>query len=708
MRVVRDRWGVPHITAASVDDLFVAQGFVQAGDRLFQMDLWRRSAQGRLSEVLGINFLTRDAMTRRVQDRGDINAEWAGYPPGTRAIATAFVRGINAWVTVARQQPPEEFARAGWLPEFWEPEDLLNRTDAFLGSGDALAEAFRARLVASGGSARAGALLAGTPGDAPVFAPGLDARTVTAAVSEALRSAGTDPFFTVLAGGSNAWVVSGRRSVDGAPLVAVDPHRAYANPSLRYLVHLTAPGWNVIGATAPWLPGVVIGHNDRVAWGMTAMAGPGTDTQDLFVDRLNPDNRHQVEDHGRWINTRVVLESMVAKGRPKVVRFLREYTPHGVIVAVDGEKNLAFSLRWSGMEPGAAGELGALAIDRAGSAGELRAALGGWKMPAAEFVYADRDGGVGSQVAGLVPIRAGADWTGWRALDDLPHTANPASGYVASANDSAVRTGRLRDVLGGSRTFSIDDFVTLQHDVVAVNAARLVPLLTRVRSARDDVERARQQLVRWDRRMAGESAGATIYAEWEQALRRTLADQRVDSSLADELAARTGNAFVEALTEPSRVWFDGNVVRARDALLLKALTIATDDLMKRGGPAADAWLWRQFHAVTFAHPLGITPAARARFNAGPFPVPGFADTVMATGGPGLGASVGASFAAVMDVGSWDRSVAMNAPGQSGSPASTHFKDLAARWAAGTYFPLAFSEAAVQANAESTLMLVPGR
>src|SRR4051812_25474867 len=215
VRIVRDTWGVPHIYASNQDDLFFAQGFVQAEDRLFQIDLWRRAAQGRLSEVLGANFVSRDAMTRRLQYRGDIEEDWASYGPETKAIASSFVRGINAWVDVAREHPPEEFILAGWLPETWRPEDLLNRTDAFLASGDAAADVFRARLASAVGVARAAALLGD---DAPAAVPaGIDLAMVTYQVGDALRQVGTRPFFTALhpQGGSNAWAVSGRRAADG-------------------------------------------------------------------------------------------------------------------------------------------------------------------------------------------------------------------------------------------------------------------------------------------------------------------------------------------------------------------------------------------------------------------------------------------------------------------------------------------------------------
>jgi penicillin amidase len=716
VRVVRDRWGVPHIYAEHQDDLFFAQGFVQAQDRLFQMDLWRRSAQGRLAEVLGSNFVGRDAMTQRMQYRGDLETEWAIYGADTKAIATAFVGGVNAWVAMARERPPEEFVLAGWRPEFWRPEDLLNRTDAFLASGDALDEVFRARLAAAIGSARAGALL---PGGSLVVPAGLEPAAVSYVVGDALRRVGTAPFFTGLAApvvGSNAWAVTGRRSATGAPLLAADPHRPLTNPSLRYLVHLRAPGWNVIGATSPWLPGVAIGHNDRVAWGMTSFRA---DTEDLYVERLNPRNRHQVLDRGRWINTTVARESVWVKGRSQPVGFEREETPHGVVVAVDGEKHLAFTVRWSGAEPGTAGELAALTLDRAASASEFRAALARWKMPAAEVLYVDRDGNGGSQVAALVPKRHGwtgsfpapgwtarFDWSGWLTLDELPHVVNPAEGSLVSANGSLARTARLQDALTAAAPFTIETFKRLQHDVVVWNAGQIVPLLSRVPSGRADIERARTLLLKWDRRQSIDSTAATIYAAWERRLRRRLAERRIPAELLDEFigfVARTGDVLVPSLKRPSRVWFDGDALKARDALFLDALEAAVNDPGVRD--ASGDRRWGQVNALAFEHPLAVNERARRRLNVGPFERGGYPETVMSVSRVGAQA-IGASFAAIFDVADWNRSVAQNAPGQSGSPASPHFADLAAPWAAGEYFPLLFGDAAVQANAAATLVLTP--
>ena len=731
VRIIRDRWGVPHIAASTRDDLFFAQGFVQAEDRLFQMDLWRRSVQGRLAEVLGANFVSRDAMTRRIQYRGRLDEEWASYGPDTRAIASAFVRGINAWVAIARERPPEPFVLAGWGPEFWRPEDLLNRTDAFLASGDAEAEVFRARLVAAAGAGRAAALLGA---DAPAGVPsGLDPATTTFQVGDSLREIGTRPFFTALAGpvairfqpdlstGSNAWAIDGRHSATRAPILATDPHRLLANPSSRYLVHLTAPGWNVVGATAPWLPGVALGHNDRVAWGMTAF---DADTADLYVERVNPENSHQIDAGGRWQNTNVVIDSLLVKGRAKPIPFEREYTPHGVVIGVDRAKHLVFTLRWSGAEPGAAGELGALALDRAASGSEIREALAHWKMPAVEVIYAEQSGAIGSQVAALVPIRrgwdgrlpaagwtGGSEWDGWRALDDLPHTAEPTAAYVASANQNRARMERLRAALTLStqgRLSSVEDSARLQRDVLAWNADRLVPLFARLRAERADVEQARRRLLEWNRQIAVDSSDATTYVTWERLVRRLLVAPRLPGELVDEFVTQANNMLVPALTKPSRLWFDGDVRTARDQLILRALTGAVDEVQAGAGTAASGRPWGEIHEVIFSHPLGATEAARRRFNIGPFARAGYAETLLSISGRRSDASVGASFSAVFDAADWDRSIAQNAPGQSESRDSAHFADLAKLWGTGEYFPLVFSEAAVTANAESTLTLMPRR
>ena len=589
VRIVRDRSGVPHIYAESQDDLFFAQGLVQAQDRLFQMDLWRRSNQGRLSEVLGPNFVERDAMTRRIQYRGDLDAEWASYGADTKAIALAFVRGVNAWVALARERPPEEFVHAGWKPELWSPDDLLNRTDAFVEGGDAVDELFRARFVAAVGPRRAHALL---PAEHPAaIPPGLDVTTISPVVAGSIRRAGTRPFFMGLAApvatvrANDDTVRTNDETVRLKPDTTYNTVHTLDHPSPRYLVHLNAPGWNVIGATAPWLPGVAVGHNDRIAWDA---AGFDADTQDVFVEKVNPATPHQVEDNGRWVDTTIVEDTIVIRGNPKPFVFESEFTRHGLVVASDRARNLVFTLRWSGAEPGAAGELAALALDRANSWPEFKAAVARWKMPARRFAYADVDGRSGSLVGAMIPVRRGwngalpapgwpgaCEWTGWQSLDTAQMRAKtPAASAIAQF-------------------------------------------------ARADPDRADQLL-----RALAEAGSAANSLEIQRAL------------------------IVDAIAESMRAH-----------------------------PPADA--------VVFAHALAITEAARRRFNIGPIkPAPHASGPFMMTSDP-------------VD---WDRSGALNAPGQSGSPDSAHFSDFAKRWAASEHVELAFTDAAVQAAAESTLTL----
>jgi acyl-homoserine lactone acylase PvdQ len=582
VRVVRDAWGVPHIYAKTEDDLFVAQGFVQAQDRLFQMDLWRRSAQGRLSEVLGPNFIERDAMTRRIQYTGDVGADWASHGPHTRAIAAAFVRGVNAWVAMARDRPPEQFVLAGWKPELWSADDLLNRTDAFTASGDALDEVFRARLIAAVGLPRARVLL---DGDRRMeLTTGIDAAIVPDLAAEAMRRVGTPPFFLGLA----APVVDGTvRSAHPRDASA----RPVAHPSTRYFVHLQAPGWNVIGATAPWRPGVAAGHNDRVAWSAEPF---DADTQDLYVEKLNPANARQVEDRGQWVDIETHKDRIAVRGRKAPVEFERDTTRHGVVVAFDRERHLAFALRWSGSEPGAAPELGALALDRAASSSELRAALAGWKMPARRVTYADVEGRRGSAVAALVPRRRG-----WSGTLPVPGWSGAAewSGWVQAPYPAPIPTPRA----------------------LAANA-----ILDAVRFRADRAD----------------------------ALLKTLADA---SAARDSLTAQRG-AIVDALAE---------------------------HLRERGAPVDQP--------VLFAHPLSVTDAARRRFN-------------IAAKTPSTHGSE--RFAMAFTPEDWDQSTGVGAPGQSESPDSPNFADLAALWSEGKSFPLAFTDAAVQTHAAATLTLIP--
>ena len=570
VRVVRDRHGVPHIYAQNRDDLFFAQGFVQAQDRLFQMDLWRRSVQGRLAEVLGPNFAERDAMTRRMQARVEPAAEFSLYGPEAEAIAGAFVRGVNTSLARLRAQLPQAFALAGWTPELWVPADLLNRTDAFTASADASEEVLRARIVDALGAARAAALLPGEP--IAAMPRGLEPSVVNAAVGDAIRAVGAPPFFLALA--KTVADTGTVRTPGDIPLNA----RPFSVPSRRYLVHLNAPGWNVIGATVPWLPGVESGHNDRLAWTIDPLQA---DTQDVFVERVNPSNAHEVEEQGRWVPTTTAKSTLRMRRRTEPFVFDLEWTRHGVVVAVDRERHLAFTVRWSGVEPGAAVNFAGLSLDRAASADDIRAAVEAWRMPPRKVTYDAVAGDRGELIGGVVPARRG--WTG----------NVPAPGWTGTNEWS----GWTRPV-------------------------RALP------------ESAISRLAR-------------------------APSERVESLLRD---LRRGESNSRAL-----------VVNAIADLL-------------RGERESTA-------PVIFAHVLSVTPAARRRFDIGPL------TPVRAGAEP---------FAIAFDSHDWDRSTAINAPGQSEWPESGHYADQARAWAAGESITLPFTDAAVQAAAESTLTLRPPR
>ena len=745
VRVVRDHAGIPHIYAKNVDDLFFAQGFVQAQDRLFQIDLWRRSAQGRLAEILGPEFVERDRLARLMHYRGDSEAEWTSYAPDAKPIVEQFVKGINAWVTIARKNLPIEFTYAGYAPELWQPEDLLSRAEGFTMGGNALGEVFRARLTALVGPELAAQLRPPEP-RIPVKVPaGVDLSIIDDHLEAQLLTIGAGARFSQLEKqavrtdgeltpleGSNNWVVSGRKSETGKPLLANDPHRNLDHPSLRYLVHLNAPGWNVIGAVQPYLPGVSVGHNERIAWGLTVFL---TDAQDLYIEKLNPDNPRQYQYRGKWVDLATEKDRIAVKGRDTPVEVEYQYTNHGPVVTTDSKKHQAIVLRWTGAEPGTVGYLGDLSLDRAHNWEEFRKALAHHKMPAENFVYADVDGNIGYQAAGLSPVRPNwpgllpvpgwtgeYEWNGWFSVDDLPHAFNPDSGFLATANNDVLppgekrpigydwsnpaRINRIRQVLTSREKLGVTDFEKLQHDAVAWNAEQLVPLLTRLKSDDRDVEHARTQLVAWDRDMLRSSAAATIYFVWEERALQLLVGSKIAGPLAVEYARWGGDVLVPALTHPGRPWFGQNAAKDRDGLLIEALAAAVKELKQKCGNDMSQWAWGSLHSATFEHPLAVNAQMASLLNVGPISRDGYGLTPLSTGGKGFSQTVGATFREVMDVSDWDRSVATSAPGQSGQPGSPHFSDLAKLWGDEHYFPLPYSDSAVSANAEATLLLLP--
>ena len=755
VRVVRDRWGIPHIYASNADDLFFAQGFVQAQDRLFQIDLWRRSGQGRLAEILGPDYIERDRLARLLRYRGDMEAEWESYAPDARQLITQFVQGINAWVAIAKENPPIEFTLAGHEPEVWSPEDLLSREEAFFASTNATREVLRARLVSAVGAERAALLL---PPDPPTSIPvpleSDDLALIDAEVAAVLNRVGAPARFGSVASestraeaededdlrrllqGSNNWVVSGARSVTGQPLVANDPHRALDHPSLRYVVHLNAPGWNVIGAVKPWLPGVATGHNNRIAWGFTFAA---IDRQDLYLEELDPDDPRKYRYRDEWRDMTVEKETLRVKGQTDPIEVELAYTHHGPVIFTDRERHRAVALRWTGAEAGTAAYMAALSVDRAQNWQEFRDALKRWKLPAHNMVYADVDGNIGYQIAGLLAIRRNwpgllpvpgwggeYEWDGWYTLDDLVHEYNPASGFLATANNNPLapnekrvigyewadpsRISRIREVLASDKQFSLKDFQALQHDAVSWYARQLVPLLEALELSDPELASAQQLLSEWPGTVEPDSAAAGLYVAWEGALTEQMAETMVagdlDAALLAQYARRAGTTLLGAVIQPTTFWFGDDPEAGRDVVLAEALKVAVEEFRGRLATDMQTWRWGELHTALFRHPLATGGQTRMLFNIGPFQRGGYGLTVFNSGGVWPEQRSGATYRHIMDLADWDRSVATSAPGQSGQPGSPHFDDLAQLWARHEYFPLAFSDAAVEAGADNVLTLTP--
>lgn len=816
VEVLRDKWGVAHIFAKNQHDLFFAQGFVAAQDRLFQMELWKRVGQGRLAEAIGPAFLERDVNARLLQFRGDMQAEYASYGPDTREILQAFTDGINAFIASARHagKLPVEFKYAGFAPEPWKPEDCLTRMAGFPMTGNARAELYDAELVAALGPDKAARLLDLSPKIPLDPAPGVDysglkesflrnlvgsdtrielQTSSNVAASGEMRapcpvadaqcaqrdpaaSGGSPGRFSEIADHfldaestghwppatehafpeeSNDWTISGRLTASGKPILANDPHRAITVPSLRYIVHLVAPAsggkpaWDVIGAGEPGLPGVAIGHNQRIAWGLTIFP---IDQQDLYIEELNPANPLEYKTEQGWEKMRVEQQEFRVKGSAPVTRELK-FTRHGPVLWSDGKRALA--LRWVGAEPGTAGYLASLSVDRAQNWNQYLAAMQRWKVPPENLVYADVDGNIGEQSAGLAPIRnwpgllpvpggeGKYEWKGFVPLAQLPRQFNPRAGFYATANNKVIdddylfrigyqwaapyRVDRIKEVLGeaarSGHKFTLNDMSALQTDVTSLAAKQLLATL---RQAADDNPKAivpeAKMLLEFDGTIVRDSPAAALYEAWVRALRwyvmeKLLGDQTGHTGLplAQSLAPRLSmTMMIDMFQHPAADVFGPNPVEARNSLLLTALgdaRIALAQLTSRTGErtlSADPsrWSWGKLHAITFRHPLD---SALPFADLGPVPRPGDGTTVNATGCPStgrFGQTAGASYREIFDLSNWDASLAVNTPGQSGQPLSPHYADLLPLWDAGQYFPLAYSREAVEKVTTDRLILQP--
>ncbi|TSD85931.1 penicillin acylase family protein [Mycobacterium sp. KBS0706] len=763
--ILVDRWGIPHLTASSLDDLFLLQGFNAARDRLWQIDLWRKRGLGLLAADFGPGYLAQDIASRHFLYRGDTAAEWASYAEDAKSICTRFAAGINAYVGLTEREPdrlPQEFRLFGTRPARWQPEDVVRIRSHGL-TRNALSELARAHVLARADAATDRLRKTVEPPVEVGPLPGFDPEAVppdalklfrlamapvtfpperlAATLDEApLWRVATDLGEVLRAQefeGSNNWAVDGSRTATGRPILATDPHRTHAVPSLRYLVHLTAPGFDAIGAGEPSVPGIMMGHNGTAAFSLTIF---GADQEDVYLYETKPDDPDAYRYGDGWERMRTVEERFAVKGAPEQARTLR-FTRHGPVVHADPARRSAVAVRSVWFEPGSAAYLASLSGMRSRSLDEFRAAMRRWGTPSVNQVYADTAGTIAWLPAGHVPRRP--NWRGlapvpgdgsheWDGMMDpvlMPALVNPPGGFVATANELNLppdwphddrpvgfewledsRAVRIREVLAGQHHHSLADSQALQADTLSVPARRMQRLLAPLEARDADARRGLGLLRNWDTRLdAGSAAAALFELWWTKHLKPALFARLVPDPAIRRLLAPGDVAGILAALEAPDARFGDDPMGVRDALLLETLAEAVRDATHRLGSDASAWRWGDLHHGYFEHPASaVAPNRRGEFDVGPLPKSGSGSTVMhaAYRPDDFRVTHGASVRIVMDVGDWDRSTCINAPGQSGDPRSPHYRDLAPLWACGEQVPLLYSRAAVEEAAELRIRLVP--
>ncbi|OYX77676.1 MAG: hypothetical protein B7Y82_06870 [Sphingomonadales bacterium 32-65-25] len=729
--IIIDRAGIPHIYAANARDGFFLQGYAVARDRLWQIDLWRKRGLGRLSASFGAQFVAQDRAARLLLYRGDMAAEWAAYPSAAKGWTEAFAAGINAYVAdveAGRAPLPLEFTATNTRPERWQADDVVRIRSNALAS-NLTSEVVRARALCGGDLKYEPLRRELAPAHTVSIPKGLDPCSIPADVLDDYALGTGDVRFDgqkiVVASldpdiqeGSNNWVISAGKSATGRPILANDPHRAHAVPNLRYLSHIDTPELKIAGSGEPALPGISFGHNEDVAWAITIFA---IDQQDLVV---NPKATKLTE----------VRETIEVKGEaPREV--VLKFSEDGPIIHEDPTSGRSFALRATWTKPGASAYFNASWAWTAKTWDDFLVARDHWGAPPLNLLFANRAGDIGWAPGGFVPVRAAGDgllpvpagkahrWTGLLDAKLMPVKHNPADGWIATANEMNIPAGyphllglewadrsritRISEVIGSKPKFSLTDAMALQNDPTSPMARRAVALLQGL-AGRDANERGALALLgNWNGHEGPDSAAAALYEIWAA---RHLAASAVKAIVPEAARRNFGRTSIgnilPVLEDGKLLGPDSAALRAE--ILLGSLGLAFAETARLLGPDPATWRWGALHRADFQPALPIAGRDAER-RVGPVPIGGSGSTPMAMGtGPDFRVVSGASVRVVLDVGAWDNSMAINTPGQSGDPASPHYRDLFPRWASGQYVPFVWSRPRVVQEAERIINVTPGR
>ena len=763
--IVVDHWGIAHIFASNTRDAFFLQGYNAARDRLWQIDLWRKRGLGLLSKSLGPGYVEQDRAARLFLYRGDMDKEWMAYAPDSKEWVHAFVDGVNAYVAEVRKgtKPlPVEFRLTASLPDDWKAEDVLRiRSHALV--SNVTSEVVRARVACAAGldadrlrrkiepQGHKMAIPQGlNPCDVPadvlkdyLLATKQVEFNTRAAPEQHAENSPERQLAMAIAGqaaeGSNNWTIAPSHTATGRPILANDPHRQLGAPSLRYIVGLNAPGIDIIGAGEPALPGVAIGHNRDIAFGITIFY---IDQEDLYVYELNARDPESYRYRSGWEKMKVVHETIEVKGGPAREVDLR-FTRHGPVLALDPATHRAFALRTVWNEPGLSGYFGSSRLLQAKTWNDFKTASNAWGAPPLNLVYADVAGNIGWAASGRAPVRKNWDglmpvpgdgryeWAGFHGKDVLPSSFNPPEGFFATANEMNLPDGypneenrigfewvdrsridRIKELLRANNKQTLADSMAIQTDAVSTQSRRAIALLAPVVSQEAELAKALGLLKGWDNNESASSVAAAIYEVWAtKHLGNATVGRAIPAAARKLVGEGQLDAVISYLEHPDSA-LGADPEAARNAILLESLKSALLELKQRLGPDMDTWTWGRLHHAIFEPAVAALadPQLRAQMTIGPLQTPGSGSTPRAQSYRESDFSViaGASVRMVMDVGAWDNSVVINTPGQSDDPMRAHYRDLFPLWAQGSYAPLRFSRAAVDRDAEDVIHLTPVR
>lgn len=742
VEVLRDEWGVPHIYASNLHDLFFAQGFVHAQDRLFQLELNRRTACGRLSELFGAIALDTDRAARTFGFARLGQADWEQVDEDLREIIQAYTDGINAFVQHPASKMPIEFTLLGYKPVPWKPEDssALARLMIWQLSHAWYGEIIRSWLVEKVGADRAAELDMHYPAQSPATLPqGIEFNRLDLGLVGG-------PFLK-RGMGSNVWAVSGKRSENGHAYLCNDMHMPLGQPSLWYECHLSADEFHVAGVSLPGVPLVLVGHNEHIAWGMTLAY---TDCEDLFLEKFDPQNPKRYRFKKKWRDAEIIPETIQVKGRaePHVEQVV--VTEHGPVISdVVGFPEQRLAVNSMSLRPCPAFR-GWLLLNRAGGWDDFVDAVRLIEAPQLNVGYADTEGNIGYWVTGKVPIRAKGDgslpapgwdgeyeWTGEVPFEEMPHALNPAQGYIVSCNHRIVpddypyylgrvwmngyRARRISEHFDSKEKLTPADFQAMHIDFTCLPGQEFVASLAGFESEDPDVRLALEVLRLWDGKLTPDSTGGALY----EVIRYHLVRGLVQPALGEELTLRwMGQGFHPVLL-PSNEFYGSDTVTllrilsspeswwiqqagGRDALINHGMKEAVAWLRAKFGSEPESWQWGKFHRAIFPHPLGLQKPLDLIFNRGPFPIGGDTDTPCQTAMhphlPYDNNSWAPSFRQIVDMGDFSASQVIVPPGQSGQVSSPHYDDMIEPWLKGEYHPMLWTRQQVEEHQAGRLEL----